>query len=120
MQDEDHPGGSSSLPGGGPPDDQALARRLKSLESRLDAATGQIKAERAAEQASGDSSGLGQAFRLSSEFIAGIVVGFGVGWAFDKALGTSPWGMIVFLMLGFAAAVLNVMRAAGMIKTRRG
>jgi len=37
----------------------------------------------------------------------------------DWALGISPWGMIVFLLLGFAAGVLNVMRAAGVVKPNR-
>ncbi|TIS88531.1 MAG: ATP F0F1 synthase subunit I, partial [Mesorhizobium sp.] len=29
--------------------------------------------------------------------------------------GTSPWGLIVFLLLGFGAGVLNVMRSAGVV-----
>lgn len=58
-------------------------------------------------------SGLGKALRFSAEFIAGIVAGFGVGWAIDSVVGTSPWGMIVGLLLGFAAGMLNIMRAAG-------
>ncbi|MGI9366214.1 MAG: AtpZ/AtpI family protein [Rhizobiaceae bacterium] len=59
--------------------------------------------------------GIGQAFRLSSEFIAGVVVGAGIGYLVDTLFGTSPWGLIFFLLLGFAAAILNVMRAAGMV-----
>jgi len=51
--------------------------------------------------------------RLSSEFVAGIVVGAGLGWLLDRWLGTSPWGLILFLMVGFAAGVLNVLRASG-------
>jgi ATP synthase protein I len=35
-----------------------------------------------------------------------------VGWLLDRWLHISPWGLIVFLLLGFAAGVLNVMRAA--------
>ena len=34
---------------------------------------------------------------------------------FDKVLGTSPFGLIVFLMLGFAAGVLNVLRTQGVV-----
>jgi ATP synthase protein I len=33
----------------------------------------------------------------------------------DRWLKTSPWGLIVFLLLGFAAGVLNVVRAAGVV-----
>ena len=38
-----------------------------------------------------------------------------IGWLLDRWLGISPWGMIVFLLLGFTAGVLNVMRVAGVV-----
>lgn len=63
--------------------------------------------------AKADNAGFGQALKLSSECIAGVVVGGGLGWIIDRWLGTSPWGLIVFLLLGFGAGVLNVMRSAG-------
>jgi ATP synthase protein I len=50
--------------------------------------------------------------------VAGVVVGGGIGWVFDKGLGTSPWGLIVFLLLGFAAGVYNVIRSAGLTAGR--
>ena len=53
--------------------------------------------------------------RLSSELVAGVLVGAGLGWGFDRLLSTSPWGLIVFLLLGFTAGVINVMRAAGVM-----
>jgi putative F0F1-ATPase subunit (Ca2+/Mg2+ transporter) len=56
---------------------------------------------------------LRERFRFSSEFVAGVIVGAGIGWLIDRALGISPWGLTVFLLLGFAAGVLNVMRSAG-------
>jgi len=37
-----------------------------------------------------------------------------VGWLLDRWLRVSPWGLIVFLLVGFAAGVLNVMRAASL------
>jgi ATP synthase protein I len=43
-----------------------------------------------------------------------------VGWLLDRWLHISPWGLIVFLLLGFAAGVLNVMRAAGLAASRSG
>ena len=51
-------------------------------------------------------------FRLSSELVAGVVVGAAIGWGFDRLLSTSPFGLIVFLLLGFTAGVVNVVRAA--------
>jgi ATP synthase protein I len=47
--------------------------------------------------------------------VAGVLVGGGIGWGLDRLLGISPWGLIVFLLLGFTAGVLNVMRSAGVI-----
>jgi len=59
--------------------------------------------------------GYGHALRLSSDFIAGIVVGAALGWGFDKLFETSPWGLIVFLFLGFGAGIMNVLRTAGVV-----
>jgi ATP synthase protein I len=56
--------------------------------------------------------GMGRAFRFASEFVAAIIVGGLIGYGIDLVSGTKPWAMIVFLLLGFAAGVLNVMRAA--------
>jgi ATP synthase protein I len=47
-----------------------------------------------------------------------VLVGAGVGWLIDRLLGISPWGFIVFLLLGFVAGVLNVMRSAGVVPGR--
>lgn len=54
-----------------------------------------------------------EAMKISSEFIAGIIVGALIGWVIDYWAGTSPFGLIVFLLLGFAAGILNVLRATG-------
>ena len=61
------------------------------------------------------SSGLAMAWRLGSEFIAGVLVGGGVGWLIDNWLGLEPWGLIIFLLLGFLAGMLNMLRSAGKI-----
>ena len=58
-----------------------------------------------------DMSGLGRGLRLGSEFIAAILVGAGIGYLLDLWLGTQPWTMLVMLLVGFAAGVLNVTRA---------
>ena len=63
--------------------------------------------------ASADAAGFARGFRLSTELVAGVLVGAAIGWGLDRLAGISPWGLIVFVLLGFAAGVLNVMRAAG-------
>jgi ATP synthase protein I len=89
-----------------------LAQRLRRLSARLQR---HRRAEAPRGGAGSDPSGYARAVKIGSEFIAGIVVGAGLGWGIDQGLGTRPWGMIIFLLLGFAAGVLNVMRAEGMV-----
>ncbi len=67
---------------------------------------------------SGIASGYAVALRLSSEFIAGILFGAAIGWVIDRFAGTSPWGLIVFLLLGFCAGILSILRSAGMVAER--
>jgi ATP synthase protein I len=67
----------------------------------------------AGQQAGRDMSGMGRGMRLGTEFIAAILVGAVAGYLLDRWLNTSPWIMLVMLLIGFAAGVLNVVRAAG-------
>ena len=53
---------------------------------------------------------LGYGFRLSVELLAGLLVGLGMGYVIDGWLGTRPWLMLVFMILGLGAGILNVMR----------
>ena len=94
--------------------DSDLSARLRQLETQLDRKRDAAPAQdRRFEESSSGPSALGRAFRMSTEFVAGILAGGGLGWVLDRWLGTSPWGLIVFLMLGFAAGTFNVVRAAG-------
>ena len=102
-----------------PPDDEAaLSARLQRLGDRL------ANANRTTENDPGprrhaDASAMARGFRLSTELVAGVLVGALIGWLLDRWLGISPWGLIVFLLLGFAAGVLNVMRAAGVVSDKK-
>lgn len=92
-----------------------LDRRRADLERAL--AAKRPEREPAAEGAkAGGLAGMGTALRLSSEFIAGVLGGALIGWVLDEFAGTGPWGLIVFLLLGFAAGVLNVLRSAGVVQ----
>jgi ATP synthase protein I len=99
-------------------DEPALSARLKRLGEEL----GHVQSKRPTESspdqpAASDPSAMARGFRLSTELVAGVLVGAALGWIIDRWLGISPWGMIVFLLLGFAAGVLNVMRAAGVVQS---
>lgn len=94
--------------------DADFERRRRELDARLSALRPAGKVETDGPR-SRDMAGMGKALRLSSEFIAGVVVGAVIGWFVDQVAGTSPWGLIVFLLLGFVAGVLNVLRSAGVV-----
>jgi ATP synthase protein I len=92
---------------GGPDDLRSLGERLdKARRDRMGTAAGDGTGKGAL-----DGSALGFGFRIGIELVVAVVFGLGVGWAFDRALGTKPWGLIVFLLMGIAAGMLNVFRA---------
>ena len=101
-------------------DEAVLSARLRRLGERL----GQHTPDRPSggetgQRPTSDPSAIARGFRLSTELVAGVLVGAAIGWLIDRFIGSSPWGMIVFLLLGFAAGVLNVMRTAGVIPARK-
>ena len=99
-------------------DEAALSTRLRDLGERLS----QHHPDRPSDigqRSIADSSAIARGFRLSMELVAGVLIGAAIGWLLDRWLGISPWGMIVFLLLGFVAGVLNVMRAAGVVQPNR-
>jgi ATP synthase protein I len=106
-------------------EEAALSARLGSLDRRLseirdsrNVRTGQSGKDGG--DGAARASAFARGFRLSSELIAGVVVGAGIGWGFDRLLSTSPWGLIVFFLLGFTAGVVNVVRSAGVVPDRTG
>jgi ATP synthase protein I len=106
-------------------DEAALSARLGSLEQRLSQRRDgrNIRTDQP-EAGSGDGSARASAmalgFRLSSELIAGVGVGALLGWACDRWLSTSPFGLIAFVLLGFTAGVVNVVRSAGVAPDKTG
>lgn len=60
---------------------------------------------------------MGIALRVGVELVAALAVGVGIGWGLDRWLGTTPWFLVLFVLLGGAAGVMNVMRLMG---PRRG
>lgn len=99
-------------------DEAALSARLQRLSERLARDQPGRASNGAGEDRATTASGYARGFRLSSELVAGVLVGGGLGWLIDRWLGIAPWGLIVFLLLGFAAGVLNVMRSAGVVPDR--
>jgi len=57
-------------------------------------------------------SAMGMAMRMGVEIVAALGIGFFMGWALDEWLGTRPWFMLVGLVFGAGAGMLNVYRIA--------
>ena len=55
-------------------------------------------------------SGLGVGMRIASEIVAAILVSVAIGLMLDRFLGTKPWMLILFIVLGSGAALTNVVR----------
>lgn len=53
----------------------------------------------------------GKSMRAAIDFTSAIVIGILLGYWIDRWLGTKPFGVIVFLVLGFIAGVMNIQRA---------
>jgi ATP synthase protein I len=105
-------------------DEAALSARLGSLDHRLSEIRDnrKLRTDQTGTE-SGDTaartSAMALGFRLSSELVAGVVVGAAIGWGVDRWLSTTPFGLIVFLLLGFTAGVVNVVRSAGVASRKR-
>jgi ATP synthase protein I len=65
---------------------------------------------RDAEASPSSKEAMGLGFRIGLELVVAVFVGFALGWATDRWLGTRPWGLLVFLFLGIGAGMTNVYR----------
>ena len=102
------------------PDDESQ-EALKRLQDRLDTFDGQ----RAPKTHAGETaeSSMGEGYRLLGEVIGGVLGGLGLGWAVDYFVHTTPFGMVVGLLLGTAASAYAAMKTAERMNrdaTRKG
>jgi ATP synthase protein I len=100
-------------------EDAELSGRLRDLDRRL----GENRAARGLgveERPEPSRAGVALAMRMAADFVAGILVGAAIGWGVDQLFGTWPWGLAVFLLLGFAAGILNVLRTSGVAGAKAG
>jgi ATP synthase protein I len=97
-----------------PPEDrEAFKKRASELGTRLEQVKAEARARRGPDpDARARGNALGQAMKIAIELVVGIAVGGFIGKVLDDQFGTAPWLMIVFLMLGFTAGMLNTVRTA--------
>jgi ATP synthase protein I len=59
------------------------------------------------------------AWRMVVELVAGLGIGFGIGYGLDTFLGTRPWLMMIFTILGFIAGVKTMIRSAEEVQRKQ-
>ena len=107
--------GKGNGPGRGelsPEEREAIRQRSTDIGRKLEA----VKARNAPAGNEDDNrrrgQAFGKAFSFAAELIVGVVFGGLVGWGLDRYFGTRPWLLVLFVVLGFAAGLLNVIRNA--------
>ena len=102
------------------PDDESQ-EALKRLQDQLDTFDGQ-RAPKAETGGSAESS-MGDGYRLLGEVIGGVLGGLGLGWVVDHFAHTTPFGMVIGLLLGTAASAYAAVKSAdrmGRAATKKG
>jgi len=51
-------------------------------------------------------------WRMVTELVAGLLLGFCIGYGLDSLFGTLPIFLVLFVLLGFAAGVKTMLRSA--------
>lgn len=113
------PEGGGNGQGGGeisPEERAAIRQRSSEIGAKLDA----VKARKVGAAGPGNSGGggkgqqgnFGHAFEFAAYLVVGVIAGVLFGNFLDGQFGTAPWLLVLFMILGFAAGLLNVIRAA--------
>ena len=89
--------------------------RLKALDARID------RLKKAQEPAPPTAQGhdmAQHAWRMVTELVAGLLIGFGIGYGLDVLFGTMPLFLVSFILLGLVAGIRTMMRTAAEIQRR--
>lgn len=89
--------------------DPDTAERMAQLEARIKA----LKAKDAPKPHQEEHYSQAQhAWRMVIELVAGLLIGFGMGYGLDHLFGTLPIFLVLFTLLGLAAGIKTMMRSA--------
>ncbi len=92
----------SDREGGSDRENGSFEERLRKAQAR--------QAPAPASGSNGAPSAMGIGVRVGVELVAALAVGLAIGWGLDWLLGTRPWLLALFVLLGGAAGVANVWR----------
>ena len=80
---------------------------LEEFSERLDRARG----EPVEQNAKGSGAAWGRAMRVSTDLLAGLIVGVALGIGLDRWLDTEPWFLLAGIAIGFGAGLRNLSRS---------
>jgi|SRR5580658_7878329 ATP synthase protein I len=83
---------------------------LKRLQNRLDTLTAERTPTNAVDGSAGR--GIGEGYRLLGEVIGGVLGGLGLGWVFDRFAHTTPFGVVIGLLLGTGVGLFGAVMGA--------
>jgi ATP synthase protein I len=83
-------------------------KNLKEITTRLEIAKKKIHKNNAGT----NDAYLGKALKISTEFVAAIVVGTTIGFLLDNWFDTKPLLIICFFFMGVASGILTVFKSA--------
>lgn len=98
------------------PDDPPPEDRLRALEERIARAKA---AEPQRPHQEEHYSQVSLAWRMVIELVAGLMIGFGMGYGIDWIFGTLPIFLVIFVFLGLAAGIKTMLRSAQEAQRKR-
>lgn len=98
-------------------EEDSFSDRLKRLEDRIEAARS-ARAE-PTRTGRGEFTQGSLAWRMVIELVVGMGLGLAIGLGLDSLLGTRPFLLVIFALLGFAAGVRTMMRTAAEVREKR-
>ena len=81
------------------------------FKTRLQIAKKKIKARKTSKNEESPS-GIGVAFKMSTELVSAVAVGTIIGFFLDNLFGTKPWLILIFFFVGVIAGITNVVKSA--------
>jgi len=81
------------------------------FKTRLKIAKKKINARKASKNEESPS-GIGVAFKMSTELVSAVAVGTIIGFFLDNLFGTKPWLILIFFFVGVIAGITNVVKSA--------
>ena len=89
-------------------------RQLNDLDAKLAAFKAGRKLEKKHQEEHYSQANI--AWRMVTEMVAGLGSGFGLGYGLDMVLGTAPFLMVIFALLGIVAGIKVMLRTAAEVQ----